>query len=211
MIEKSRMSKSLRISRLPFPGSTDSGLTNSGSTDSDSPVYVSPLFVRMLLCAVFLSIALAPIAAMGKVLKPGAVFLAAQRCRINGTVDFGCFQQKIGVFEQFVLKDDAGFVQKSIVAEALVKTYDAMHLESPTATAVRTKAQIYRKALEALDVSERGQIDDCKDESNPDGCLKDRYCFKEGYIKIKNILVSNHPELFQEEINGFDRQTRGNC
>jgi len=150
-------------------------------------------------------------ATSARAMRSGNVFLEAQRCRINGTVDYGCFQQGIGKFEQFVLNADAGWMQKSIVAEALVKTYDTLHLESAAGTAVRSKDQIYRKALEALDVSERGQIGDCKDEANPDACLKDRYCFKEGYIKVKNVLVTNHPEMFQDEIRWFDRQTRANC
>lgn len=143
--------------------------------------------------------------------NPMATFLEAQRCRINGTVDFGCFQQKLGRFERFVLQDDAGWLQKSIVAEALVKTYDAMHISSPAEPAVRAKARIYAKANEVLDKSELGEIDDCKDEANPDGCLKTRYCFKEAYIKIKNLLVTNAPERFQQEIRWFDREIKGNC
>ena len=143
--------------------------------------------------------------------KPNVTFLEAQRCRINGTVDFGCFQKKLGRFEQFVLQEDAGWLQKSIVAEALVKTYDAMHITSPTESAVRAKAKIYSKANEVLDKSEQGEIDDCRDEANPDGCLKTRYCFKEAYIKIKNVLVTNEPEKFQAEIKWFEREIKGNC
>jgi len=143
--------------------------------------------------------------------KPLITFLQAQQCRINGTVDYGCFQNRIGAFEQFVLKDEAGWLQKSIVADALVKTYDALHLTSPGESAVRAKAKIYAKANDVLDKSELGEIDDCKDEASPDGCLRTRYCFKEAYIKVKNVLVTNEPELFQAEIKWFDREVRGNC
>jgi len=144
-------------------------------------------------------------------LKVSVVFLAAQRCHINGTVDYGCFQQHFALFEKFVLADDSSWFQKSIVAEGLVKTYDALKIDSPAATQVRTKEDIYRKALQTLDKSELGEIDDCRDESSPDGCLKTRYCFKEAFIKIKNTLVTNHPELFQPEIKAFDREIVGNC
>jgi len=139
------------------------------------------------------------------------VFLEAQQCHINGTVDFGCFQKRLGRFEQFVLQDEAGWLQKSIVAVALVKTYDALHISSSAEAAVRAKERIYSKANEALDKSELGEIDDCRDEANPDGCLKTRYCFKEGYIKVKNVLVTNEPERFQAEIKWFDREIKGNC
>jgi hypothetical protein len=144
-------------------------------------------------------------------IKPAVTFQEAQRCRINGTVDYGCFQQKLAQFEQFVLRDDAGWMQKSIVAEALVKTYDAMHLGSEAAMAVRAKATIYSKANEVLDKSELGEVDDCKDEANPDSCLRTRYCFKEAYIKIKNVLVTNEPDRFQAEIRWFDKEIKGNC
>jgi hypothetical protein len=143
--------------------------------------------------------------------KPNAAFLAAQQCQINGTVDFGCFQKSLGRFEQFVLQDDAGWLQKSIVAEALVRTYDALHTSSANEGAVRAKERIYAKANEVLDKSELGEIDDCRDEGNPDGCLKTRYCFKEAYIKVKNVLVTNEPERFQAEIRWFDRAIKGNC
>jgi len=143
--------------------------------------------------------------------KPAVTFQEAQHCRINGTVDYGCFQQKLAQFEQFVLQDDAGWLQKSIVAEALVKTYDALKISSPNDPAVRAKARIFAKANEVLDKSELGEIDDCRDENNPDGCLKTRYCFKEAYIKIKNVLVTNEPERFQAEIRWFDKETKGNC
>ena len=144
-------------------------------------------------------------------LKPAALFQEAQRCRINGTVDFGCFQQRLAQFEQFVLQDDASWLQKFIVAEALVKTYDALHIGSQNDPAVRAKARIYAKANEVLDKSELGEIDDCKDEGNPDGCLRTRYCFKESYIKIKNVLVTNEPERFQAEIKWFEKEMKGNC
>jgi hypothetical protein len=157
---------------------------------------------------VFLS---CPAAKASTAIKPAVTFQEAQRCRINGTVDFGCFQQRLGQFEQFVLRDDAGWMQKSIVAEALVKTYDAMHLTSESASAVRAKARIYSKANEVLDKSELGEIEDCRDEANPDGCLRARYCFKEAYIKIKNVLVTNEPARFQEEIRWFDKEIKGNC
>ena len=143
--------------------------------------------------------------------KAPNTFLEAQQCRINGTVDFGCFQQKLPRFEQFVLQDEAGWLQKSIVAEALVKYYDQAHTKSPAETAVRTKADIYAKANAVLDISERGELDDCKDEPNPDGCLRSRYCFKEAYIKVKNVLVANGPEKFQAEIRWFDKEVKGNC
>jgi len=143
--------------------------------------------------------------------KPAVTFQGAQHCRINGTVDFGCFQQKLAQFEQFVLTDDAGWLQKSIVAESLVKTYDALQLSSPNEAAVKAKARIFAKADEVLDKSERGEIDDCRDENNPDGCLKTRYCFKEAYIKIKNVLVTNEPERFQAEIKWFEKEIKGNC
>jgi phosphopantetheinyl transferase (holo-ACP synthase) len=138
-------------------------------------------------------------------------FLEAQQCRINGTVDLGCFQQKLPRFEQFVLQDEAGWMQKSIVAEALVKYYDQTHTSSPAATAVRAKAEVYSKANAVLDASERGEIDDCKDEPNPDGCLRSRYCFKEAYIKVKNVLVTNGPEKFQAELRWFDKEIKNNC
>jgi hypothetical protein len=143
--------------------------------------------------------------------KSIATFLEAQQCHINGTVDFGCVQKKLGRFEQFVLQDEAGWLQKSIVAESLVKTYDAFHISSPGEAAVRAKARIYAKANEVLDKSELGEIDDCRDEANPDACLKTRYCFREAFIKVKNVLVMNEPERFQAEIKWFDREIRGNC
>jgi hypothetical protein len=144
-------------------------------------------------------------------LKPAVVFTLAQRCHISGTVDYGCFQQKLPRFEQFVLQDEASWLQKSIVAEALVKTYEGLHITSPNATAVQAKAKIFAKVNEVLDKSELGEIEDCKDEANPDSCLKARYCFKEAYIKVKNVLVTNEPERFQAEIKWFDKQVSGNC
>jgi len=143
--------------------------------------------------------------------KASAVFLAAQHCHINGTVDYGCFQKGLAWFEPFVLQDDASWLQKSIVAESLVKTYDALHISSPAEAAVRAKVLIYGKASQVLDKSELGEIDDCRDEASPDGCLNARYCFKEAYIKVKNILVTNDPEKFQAEIKWFDREMRGSC
>lgn len=144
-------------------------------------------------------------------LKPSQAFMLAQRCHISGTVDYGCFQANLPRFEQFVLQDDASWLQKSIVADALVKTYDGLHITSPNATTVQAKAKIFARISEVLDKSELGEIDDCKDEANPDGCLKTRYCFKEAYIKVKNLLVTNEPELFQAEIRWFDKQVPGNC
>jgi hypothetical protein len=165
--------------------------------------------MRTSVALVILALGLAlPVCAVAK--APNT-FLEAQQCRINGTVDFGCFQQKLPRFEQFVLQDEAGWLQKSIVAEALVKYYDQAHTTSPAASAVRAKATIYSKANAALDVSERGELDDCKDEPNPDGCLRSRYCFKEAYIKVKNVLVANGPEKFQAEIRWFDKAVKGNC
>jgi hypothetical protein len=146
-----------------------------------------------------------------KPVKPAITFQQAQRCHINGTVDYGCFQENLGQFEQFVLQDDAGWLQKSIVAEALVKTYDGLKISSPNEAAVRAKARIFAKANEVLDKSELGEIDDCRDEGNPDGCLRTRYCFKEAYIKIKNVLVTNEPERFQAEIRWFEKEIKGNC
>jgi len=143
--------------------------------------------------------------------RPSPIFLQAQGCRINGTVDFGCFQKNLPRFEQFVLLDDAPWLQKFIVAESLVKYYDASHTSSTTETAIRAKSKIYDKATATLDKSELGEIDDCKDEANPDGCLKVRYCFKEAFIKIKNVLVTNNPEKFQAEIKWFDKEISGNC
>jgi len=160
-----------------------------------------------LLCALALG---TPLLARTTV-KPSAVFLAAQHCHINGTVDYGCFQKGLGWFEPFVLQDDASWLQKSIVAESLVKTYDALHISSPNEAAVRAKALIYAKASQVLDKSELGEIDDCRDEASPDGCLNARYCFKEAYIKVKNILVTHDPEKFQAEIKWFDREMRGSC
>src|SRR5271168_2818529 len=78
--------------------------------------------------------------------SPGSTFAEAQRCHINETVDFGCFQRGLAKFEQFVLKDDAGWLAKSIVADGLVKTYDALHITSPSEVAVRAKETIYLKA-----------------------------------------------------------------
>ena len=158
-----------------------------------------------LLCALAIVLCAAALA------RASTTFLEAQRCRVNGTVDYGCFQQKVGRFEQFVLKEDAGWLQKSLVAEALVKTYDALHIASPSEQAVRAKARIYAKANDALDTSERGEIDDCKDEADPDSCLRNRYCFKEAYIKVKNVLVTNEPERFQAEIRWFEKEMKGNC
>jgi hypothetical protein len=143
--------------------------------------------------------------------KSGAVFLEAQRCRVNGTVDYACFQQKMQRFEQFVLEDNASWMQKSIVAESIVKTYDALHMTTPLESSVRAKQLIYLKAFDVLDVSERGQIGDCKDETNPDSCLKNRYCFREAYIKVKNVLVTNEPERFKPEILWFDRGIQTGC
>ena len=143
--------------------------------------------------------------------RPSPVFLQAQGCRINGTVDFGCFQKNLARFELFVLKDDAPWIQKFIVAGSLVKYYDASHVSSAAETAVRAKSKIYDKATATLDKSELGEIDDCKDEANPDGCLKVRYCFKVAFIKIKNVLVTNEPERFQTEIKWFDKEISGNC
>lgn len=161
--------------------------------------------------AMALILSASPAAKAGKILKPSQAFLLAQRCHINGTVDFGCFQANLPRFEEFVLVDEASWLQKSIVAEGLVKTYDALHIPSPNATAVQAKAKIFAKANEVLDKSELGEIEDCRDEPNPDGCLKTRYCFKEAYIKVKNILVANEPERFQAEIRWFDKQIPGNC
>jgi hypothetical protein len=170
---------------------------------------------KAIVALVALTLALVPSACLASKpnapLKPAAVFQVAQHCRINGTVDFGCFQSKLAQFEQFVLQDDASWLQKSIVAEALVKTYDALHISSQNDSAVRAKARIYAKANEVLDKSELGEIDDCKDEGNPDGCLRTRYCFKESYIKIKNVLVTNEPERFQAEIKWFEKEMKGNC
>ncbi len=165
------------------------------------------------LCVLILGFALAPcrVAHSAGALKTSLVFLEAQHCHINGTVDFDCFQKRLGRFEEFVLQDEAGWMQKSIVAGALGKTYDALHISSAAEAAVRGKERIYRKANEALDTSELGEIDDCRDEANPDGCLRTRYCFKEAYIKVKNVLVTNEPERFQAEIRWFDRANRGNC
>jgi len=115
--------------------------------------------------------------------KAPNTFQEAQQCRINGTVE----------------------------AEALVKYYDQAQAKSPAETAVRIKADIYAKASAVLDISERGELDDCKDEPNPDGCLRSRYCFKEAYIKVKNVLVANGPEKFQAEIRWFDKAVKGNC
>ena len=92
-----------------------------------------------------------------------------------------------------------------------MKYYDASHVSSAAETAVRAKSKIYDKATATLDKSELGEIDDCKDEANPDGCLKVRYCFKEAFIKIKNVLVTNEPERFQTEIKWFDKEISGNC
>jgi hypothetical protein len=138
-------------------------------------------------------------------------FAEAQRCRIASTVDIGCFRDNLPRFEQFVLQDDAAWLQKFIVGEALVKVYDATHISSPSASAVRDKVTVYSKANELLTKGERGEIEDCKDEGNPDGCLRGRYCFKEAFIKIKNYLVTNDAEKCQAEIRWFDKEIRGNC
>jgi hypothetical protein len=172
--------------------------------------FASTSFLSLAIFLAFLALPSCP-ADASKPLKPGAIFQAAQRCRVNGTVDYGCFQQKLQIFEQFVLEDQASWIQKSLVAEALVKTYDALHTSSPFEPSVRAKQRIYAKALGVLDASERGQIDDCKDEANPDGCLKGRYCFKEAYIKAKNVLITNEPERFKPEILWFDKGVQTNC
>jgi hypothetical protein len=166
--------------------------------------------VLLIVLPIF-ALAALPSARAANPLKVSVVFLTAQRCHINGTVDYGCFQQHFPLFEKFVLADDSSWFQKSIVTEGLVKTYDALKIESPAATQVRAKEVVYAKALQTLDKSELGEIDDCRDEASPDGCLKTRYCFKEAFIKIKNILVTNHPELFQPEIKAFDREMVGHC
>lgn len=165
---------------------------------------LSILFAALTLLAI-------PSARAANPLKVSVVFLTAQRCHVNGTVDYGCFQQHFPVFEKFVLKDDASWMQKAIVAEGLVKTYDALKTDSAAANQVRAKQAIYVKATQTLDKSELGEIDDCRDEASPDACLKGRYCFKEAFIKIKNVLVTNQPDLFQPEIKAFDREITGNC
>jgi len=167
---------------------------------------------KLLVILVSLAILAIPAAHAAKPLKPSVVFLTAQRCHVNGTVDYGCFQQNFPLFEKFVLQDDASWIQKFLVTDGLVKTYDA--LKSPDtkdSSQVRAKAAIYAKATLTLDKSELGEIDDCRDEASPDSCLKGRYCFKEAFIKIKNILVTNHPDLFQPEIKAFDREISVNC
>ena len=160
---------------------------------------------------ILLALLAIPAAYAANPLKPAVVFLTAQRCHVNGTVDYGCFQQHFPLFEKFVLQDDSSWMQKYLVADGLVKTYDALKIDSQAATQVRAKEAIYAKATLTLDKSELGEIDDCRDEAGPDACLKSRYCFKEAFIKIKNILVTNHPELFQPEIKAFDREISGNC
>jgi hypothetical protein len=142
---------------------------------------------------------------------PADTFNEAQHCRINDTVDYGCFQAKQTRFELFVLQDESPWLPKYIVGEALVKYYDAMHVSSEGEKAVRAKVEIYDKGVATLSKSELGQLDDCKDEGNPDACLTSRYCFKEAYIKVKNILVANHPEKFEPEIRWFDKEIKGNC
>jgi hypothetical protein len=178
------------------------------------------VFVRstlILLGATALSTALStallagPIGAAKRKLTPAITFAMAQHCRINGTVDLGCFQQNHARFEFFVLQDEAAWLPKFIVAESLVKYYDSMHVDTEAAQAVRAKYEIYTKANLTLDKSELGQIDDCKDENNPDSCLNSRYCFKEAYIKVKNVLVTNSPEKFEAEIRWFDKEVKGNC
>jgi hypothetical protein len=164
----------------------------------------------IFLAIVFAFLALAS-SRPAQAIKFGGPFLEAQRCRVNGTVDYACFQQKMQRFEQFVLEDNASWMQKSIVAESLVKTYDALHSTSPLEASVRAKQKIYSKAFDALDAAERGQIGDCKDEANPDGCLKSRYCFKEAYIKVKNVLVTNQPELFKPEVQWFEKGIKTDC
>lgn len=167
--------------------------------------------ISLLSLAILLALLAFPAGRQARALKLTGPFLEAQRCRINGTVDYGCFQQKMQRFEQFVLEDNASWMQKSIVAESLVKTYDALQIKSPLEASVRSKQLIYVKALDTLDVSERGQIGDCKDEANPDGCLKNRYCFREAYIKVKNVLVINEPERFKPEILWFDKGIPATC
>ncbi len=152
-----------------------------------------------------------PAARAGIPFKPNTTFLEAQRCRVNGTVDYGCFQKKLVRFELFVLQDQASWMQKSIVADALIKTYDALKISTSAADSVRAKVKVYQKAYAVLDKSELGQIDDCKDEANPDFCLKSRYCFKEGYIKVKNVLVTNDPGMFEAELRWFDKELKGAC
>jgi hypothetical protein len=160
-----------------------------------------------LLCAMTLSL-LFPVCSASK--APNT-FADAQRCRIAGTVDIGCFRDSLPRFEQFVLQDDAAWLQKFIVGEALVKVYDSAHLSSPSESAVRDKVKVYDKAVGLLTKGELGEIEDCKDEGNPDGCLRGRYCFKEAFIKIKNYLVTNDAEKCQAEIRWFDKEIRGNC
>ena len=104
-----------------------------------------------------------PAAHAANPLKPAIVFLAAQRCHVNGTVDYACFQQHLPLFEKFVLQDDSSWMQKYLVTDGLVKTYDALKIDSPAATQVRAKAEIYAKATQTLDKSELGEIDDCRD------------------------------------------------
>ena len=163
--------------------------------------------IAVVLCAMVLGL-FAPTVATAKKIN---TFADAQRCRIEGTVDFGCFRDSQPRFEQFVLQDDASWMQKFIVGEALLKTYDAFNIESPAASAVRDKMKIYNKANELLSKGELGEIDDCKDEGNPDGCLKTKYCFKEAFIKVKNYLVTNDAEKCQAEIRWFDKEIKGNC
>jgi phosphopantetheinyl transferase (holo-ACP synthase) len=163
--------------------------------------------ISPILCAMALGLFLPACFAAKKV----NTFADAQRCRIAGTVDIGCFHDSLPRFEQFVLQDDAAWIQKFIVGEALVKVYDSAHISSPFEAAVRDKVKVYEKAKELLSKGELGEIDDCKDEGNPDACLRGRYCFKEAFIKIKNYLVTNDADKCQAEIRWFDKEIQGNC
>jgi hypothetical protein len=144
-------------------------------------------------------------------LKPSKIFAIAQRCHVNGTTDYGCFQSNAAIFEAFVLSGDATWLQKFLVADGLVHSYAALKFQTAGSNAVKAKQAVYLQATQTLDKSELGQIDDCRDEASPDACLKGRYCFKEGFIKIKNVLVANDPKLFAKEIDAFDREIAGNC
>jgi len=163
--------------------------------------------------AAALALALLPAtgARSAKPLRPNKVFVLAQQCHVNSTIDYGCFQSNAAIFETFVLSGDATWLQKFLVADGLVHSYAALKFETASSNAVKAKQSVYLKATQTLDKSELGQIDDCRDEASPDACLKGRYCFKEGFIKIKNVLVANDPKLFAKEIEAFNREIAGNC
>ncbi len=160
--------------------------------------------IALLPCLLFSSVAPA---------HATSAFTEAQRCRVKTTIDVVCFQQNRDRFESFVLEEEGSWFQKSIVADALLQSYPASGAaaEVERTVAVRAKAKVYGEAFHELTVPEQAEVEDCKEEGNPDACLVSRYCFKEGYLKIKNFLAKDSPEKFAAELRWFAKAARKSC